>query len=203
MSGVKIASIVGVNFCSSPSVGASSASQRERDGVQEGECLLAHHDDELRLHDVQFAHEKRPRLFLVAVGELQAVRAVHRQRIDAQPLQRLEEGIARTSIERHALLELRRARQVLEQEDVGERMTRADDRYARTGSYLRDFITESVDLGDRLLQVFLVDFVGRHGHLSPNAGSPSADPFLGLRHPLESLEVRKRLRTPQNLGASQ
>src|SRR6185312_14675397 len=29
------------------------------------------------------------------------------------------------------------------------------------------FVTERIDLGDRLLQVLLVDFVCRHGHRSP------------------------------------
>jgi hypothetical protein len=55
---------------------------------------------------VQLAKEERPRLVLVAVGELEAVRAVDRHRVDPQPLQRLEERVARASVERDALLQL-------------------------------------------------------------------------------------------------
>src|SRR5438445_573926 len=35
------------------------------------------------------------------------------------------------------------------------------------------------------------------------AGSPLANSFLGLRHPLEALQVRERLRTAQDLGVPQ
>ncbi len=198
MSGVTSASIVGVNGCSSRLEGLDCSRERELHRVQERDCGLAHDDDQLRLHDVQLAEEKGPRLLLVAVGELQAVRAVDRHRVDAQPLQRLEQRVPGTAVERDALLELRRAGLVLQKEDVCERMPGADNGHARAVACLRDLVTESIDLGDGLLQVLLVDLVGRHGHLSPWDGSPLADPFLGLSHPLESLEVRKRLRATQD-----
>jgi hypothetical protein len=53
---------------------------------------------------------------------------------------------------------------VLEEEDIGERMAGAEHRHARTGTGLRELVPESVDLGDRLLQVLLEDFVSRHSH---------------------------------------
>src|SRR2546430_1387001 len=81
----------------------------------------AQREDPLRLDDMQLAEEKGPRLVLVAVGELDAVRPVDRHRIDVQALQRLEYRVAGAAVERNALLELRRARRVLQQEDVPER----------------------------------------------------------------------------------
>ena len=82
--------------------------ERELHRVEERDRRLAHDDDQLRLHDVQLAEEKGPRLLLVAVGELQAVRPVDRHRVDAQPLQRLEQRVAGAAVERDALLQLRR-----------------------------------------------------------------------------------------------
>ena len=164
MSGVTSPWIVGVNSCSSPCSGSSSRASGNSHRVEELARRLAHHDDELRLDDVQLAREEGARLVLVAVGELEAVRPVDGERVDAQPLQRLEERVAGASVERDSLLQLRRPRRVLEEEDVGERMARAEHRHARAGAGLRELIPESVDLGDRLLQVLLEDFVSRHSH---------------------------------------
>src|SRR5262245_3708708 len=47
--------------------------ERETDGVEKSDHGVAHRDDELRLHDVQLAHEEGARLLLVAAGELEAV----------------------------------------------------------------------------------------------------------------------------------
>ena len=105
----------------------------------------------------------RARSSVVGAGELEAVRAVDGQRVDAQPLQRLEDRLAGAAEERDALLDLRRLRRVLEQHDVGERMAGAEHRNARSPAARRDLVAELVDLGDRLLQVLLVDLVGRHG----------------------------------------
>ena len=47
--------------------------KRELELVQEGERILAHHDDELRLDDVQLALQPRPRLLgVLAVANLSA-----------------------------------------------------------------------------------------------------------------------------------
>ena len=48
-------------------------------------------------------------------AELEAVRAVDRERIDAQPLERLEHGLPGAAEERDALLDLRRLRRELEE----------------------------------------------------------------------------------------
>jgi hypothetical protein len=53
---------------------------------------------------VELAREKGARLVLVSVEELEAVRAVDRERVDAQALQRLEERVAGTAKERHSFL---------------------------------------------------------------------------------------------------
>jgi len=119
--------------------------------------VLSHRHDELRLHDVELAYEEGARLVLVTVCELQAVRAVDRHRIDVEPLQRLQERVACAAEERDALLQLRGARLVLQEKDVGERMARADHRHPRSSACVRDLVTERIDLGDRLLQVLLVD----------------------------------------------
>src|SRR5205814_10561143 len=118
-------------------------------------CGLAHRDHELRLDDVQLAQEEGPRLLLVTAGELEAVRAVDRHRIDVQALQRLEERIARAAVEGDSLLQFRGLRCVLEEEDVGERMAGAVNRDARSPRGLRELVTESVALGDCFLQVLL------------------------------------------------
>ena len=83
--------------------------------------------------------------------------------IDVQPLQRLEHGLPGPAEERDALLDLGRLRGVLQEEDVGERVTGAEDRDAQLVARARELVAELVDLGDRSLQVPLVDLVGGHG----------------------------------------
>src|SRR5262249_28297043 len=134
--------------------------ERELERVQELDGRLAHRNDQLRLHDVQLAREERARLVLAAVCELEAVRAVDRHRVDVQGLQRLENRLSRPPVEGDALLNLRRLRPVLEQHHVGERVARADDRHA-VPARPRDLVGKLVALDDRLLQVLLVDLVGR------------------------------------------
>src|SRR5437763_14623271 len=59
-------------------------------------------------------------------------------------------------------------------------MARAEHGNPRPARGLRKLVTESVALGDRLSQLFLVDLVVRHGHRLPREkGSGSAHPFLG------------------------
>ena len=62
MSGTASASIVGVKRCSSPRVGSSVVREREAEPVHELERVLAHHDEQLRLHDAQLARaaSRRP-----------------------------------------------------------------------------------------------------------------------------------------------
>ena len=103
------------------------------------------------------------------VRELEAVRPVDRERVDVQPLERLEERLAGAPEEGDALLDLSRLRAVLQQEDVGPRVPRAQDRHTLALAGGGDLVAELVDLGDRLLEVLLVDLVG--GHWSSQAGS--------------------------------
>ena len=205
MSGVTSPWIVGVSSWSSPSTSVSSRASGKRAALRKATRGLAHRDHELRLDDVQLAQEEGPRLLLVAARELEAVRAVDRHRVDVQALQRLQERVAGAAVEGDSLLQLRRLRRVLEEEDVRERMAGAEHGNARSARRLRKLVTESVALGDRLLQVLLVDLVVRHGHRVPRAkGSGSANPFLGLGHPLQSLQVDERLRAaaaPRRRGA--
>ena len=58
--------------------------ERERQLVEEADRLRAHHDDQLRLHDVELPREPRRRLRVVLRAELEAVRAVDRERVDAR-----------------------------------------------------------------------------------------------------------------------
>ena len=137
--------------------------ERELERVEELQRRLAHHDHELRLDDVELAHEPRLRLVLVAARELEAVRPVDRHRVDPQPLQRLEDRLAGAAVERHALLHLRRLRYRLQHEDVGEGMPRSQHGHAAFTCGSGDLVPELVDLGDRLLQVLLGDVVGQGG----------------------------------------
>src|SRR5206468_1584779 len=94
-------------------VGLELGRERELERVQERERVLAHDDDELRLDDVQLANEEGAGLLVGLVRELEAVRPVHGQRVDVQPLERLEDRLARASEERDALLHLRGLRAML------------------------------------------------------------------------------------------
>src|SRR5919108_687455 len=94
-----------------------------------------------------------------------------------------------------ALLHLGRLRRPLEQEDVRERVARAEHGHALSARGAGDLVAELVDLENGLLQVFLVDLVGGNGtHGGSFQVSRLADSFLGLRDPLERLEVDERLR---------
>ena len=107
--------------------------------------------------------------------ELEAVRAVDGHRVDAQPLQRLQQRLAGAPVERDALVHLRRLGLVLEQEDVRERVARAEHGNARLVPLAPDLLAELVDLGDRLLEVPVVELVGGHG------GHRDAPGFLSYR----------------------
>ena len=163
MSGTTSASIVGVKRWISPSRGSTVIRQREVELVQEAQRVVSHRDDQLRLHDVQLAREHRARLLRLLARELEAVRPVDGERVDVQALERLDDRLAGATVERHALLRLRRLRPVLEQEDVRHRVPGADHGEAGLSGGVRDLVPELVDLGDRLLEVPLEDLVGRHG----------------------------------------
>ena len=163
-SGVTSASIVGVNRWSTPSAAGSSGSdEREAKLVHELDRALAHDDHELRLDDVDLACQPRGCVSRILRPELEAVRPVDGERVDVQALERLQHRLSRAAEERHALLDLRRQRQVLQQEDVCERVARADDRDAELVAGPRELVAELVDLGNGLLQVALVDLVGGQG----------------------------------------
>ena len=126
MSGVTIASIVGVKRRTTPvSAPSSAVGEREVQRVEEPCGLVAHHHQELRLHDVELAREPRCRLAGVLRSELEAVGAVDRERVDLEALQRLEDRVAGAAEERDALGDLGRERSVLEEEDVAERVARS------------------------------------------------------------------------------
>ena len=126
MSGTTRASIVGVKRWTSPQPRLDGIRERKVQLVQETQRVVSHRDDQLRLDDVQLAREHRARLLRLLSGELEAVRAVDRERVDVQALQRLDDRLAGAPVERHALLRLRRLRPVLEQEDVRHRVPGAD-----------------------------------------------------------------------------
>jgi hypothetical protein len=118
---------------------------------------------------VQLAREPGPRLLLVGACELEAVRPVHGQRVDVQPLQRLEQRLAGAPVERHALLHFRGLRLVLEQEHVRERVAGPEHRHLPFAGRVRDLVAELVRLGDGLLQVLLEDLVGHRAHCLADA----------------------------------
>ena len=142
MSGTYSASIVGVKRWSSPSVASTGCESGNAELVQERERVVAHHDDQLRLHDPQLAREPRPRLVLVAAGELEAVRAEDLERVDAEPLERLDQRVPGAAVEGDALLQLLRLRPVLEQEDRRQRMA-ARLRTGAARGRLRDLVLEA------------------------------------------------------------
>src|SRR6476659_5501085 len=140
--------------------------QRELDRVEELHDSLSHRDDELWLHDVQLTREERARLVLVAVGELDSVLPVDRHRIDMEPLERLEDRLAGAAVEGDPLLYLGRLRLEFEQHHVRERMAGSHDGHPGAAADLGHLVGQVVDLDDRLLEVLLVDLVGRwHGPL--------------------------------------
>ena len=116
---------------------------------------------------MQLAGQHGACLLLLLAGELEAVRPVDRHRVDVQALQRLQNRLSRAPVERDTLLRLRGLRAELEEKDVCERVARPDDRKLSRARGVRDFVAELVDLGDRLLQVALVDLVCRHSHRAP------------------------------------
>ena len=176
-SGVTAAWIVGVNRCSSPSASRELVGEWEPERVDERERVGPHDDEQLRLDDVELAREPRPGLVLVLHRELEAVRPVHRHRVDAKALERLEDRLAGAAVERHALLQLGSLRAVFQEEDVRERMAGADHGHALAARGAGDLVPELVDLGDRLLQVLLVDLVGGHGHEGGLARFAPSAPF--------------------------
>src|SRR4249920_823638 len=137
--------------------------ERERETVEELDAAIPHRDDELRLDDVELAHEPPRRVGRILRSELEAVGAVDGERIDVEALQRLQNSLSRATEERDALLDLRGLGGELEEHDVRERMTRAHDRDPQLVTGARKLVPELVDLGDRFLEVPLVDLVGWHG----------------------------------------
>ena len=153
-----------MNRWMTPSASASSGSESgKRSSFTNSTAADAHHDHELRLHDVDLARQPGGRVGGILGPELEAVRAVDRERIDLQPLERLQNRLARAPEERHALLDLLVLRRVLQEEDVGERVARSHDRDAQLVAGPGKLVAELVDLGDGLPQVALVDLVGGHG----------------------------------------
>jgi hypothetical protein len=70
-----------------------------------------------------------------------------------EALEGLQHGLTRPAEERNALVLLSVLRAVLEEEDVRERMARAQHRRSVGTGRVRDLTAEIVDLGDRFLQV--------------------------------------------------
>src|SRR5205807_1879992 len=94
------------------------------------------------------------------------------------------------AVERDALLDLRGARRVLDQEDVRLGMARSQDGHQlspRAVATRLDLARERVELADRALQVLLADLVVGRGHPRPMIW-----PRVGL-----SLRVHQDLRRPR------
>ena len=163
MSGTTSASTVAVKRCSPLGCRVELVGEREAERVDELDRRLAHQHEQLRLDDVQLAGQPRRRLLEALAAELEAVRAVDDHRVDVQALQRLLQRLAGAAEEGDALLDLRRLRRVLEQEDVRQRVPGAEHGNVRRVTCAADLVPELVDLGDGLLQVTLVDLVGRCG----------------------------------------
>src|SRR5439155_6539489 len=127
--------------------------------------------------DVQLARQERTRFVLLAVRELDAVRPVDGHGVDVEALEGLENRLAGATVERDPLLDLRRLRAVLEQHHVCKRMTRPHDRHSGA-SGLSHLVRQIVDLDDGLLEVLLVDLVGRR-HASTSFGTSERVPWPG------------------------
>ena len=112
---------------------------------------------------MELARQPATRLHRILGSELQAVRTVDRERVDREALQRLQHSLPAAPEEGDTLGDLGVLRPVLEQEDVAERVSRAEDRHVERVTESEELMAEIVDLGDRPLLVTLVDFVGRHG----------------------------------------
>ena len=82
--------------------------ERKLERREERDRLAAHRDDEARLHDVELPRQPPSCVGGVLGAELEAIRAVDRQRVDVEALQRLEERLPGAAEERHALLDLAR-----------------------------------------------------------------------------------------------
>ena len=67
----------------------------------------------------------RARLVLVLADELDAVRAVDGERVDPEPLERLQDRLAGAAEEGDALMDLALRRRVLQEHDVPEGVTAA------------------------------------------------------------------------------
>src|SRR5207244_11289709 len=74
---------------------------------------------------------------------------------------RLQNRLAGAAVEGDALLDFCRLWPELEQHHVCERMAGSDHRHPRAAARLGYLVGELVDLDDRLLEVLLVDLVGR------------------------------------------
>ena len=167
MSGTTSASIVGVKRCSSPSRGSTRSASGKSSSLRKRSVSSPIATISFGCTMCSSRVEHRARLLRLLAGELEAVRPVDGERVDVQPLQRLDDRLPGAAVEGDALLRLRRLRPVLEQEDVRERVARADDREGGVAGGMRDLVAELVDLGDRLLEVPLVDLVGRHRRHGP------------------------------------
>ena len=95
----------GVNGCSSPSVASTGCASGNSSSLRNATASSPMHDDELRLDDVQLAGQPALRLLVGrALRELDAVRPVDRHRVDAQPLERLQDRLPRPAVEGDPLL---------------------------------------------------------------------------------------------------
>jgi hypothetical protein len=88
--------------------------------------------------------------------------SVYGQRVDVETLEALHQRAAGASVERHALLDLRGHRRVLQEKDVSLRVARAEHGHevsARAMPALLDLPRQLVQLADRPLEVLLAYLV--------------------------------------------
>src|SRR3954447_9176399 len=145
--------------------------KREGKAAQEVHRVCAHRHHDGGLHDLQLARQPGARMDEVVLVRLdvalQADGSVELQRVDAQPLEALQHGLAGAAEEGDAFADLRRPRPVLHHHDVRERVAGADHR--RDGGMvlahpLRDLVAQGVGLLDRTGLVLLVDLVVGGAH---------------------------------------
>src|SRR6476646_19879 len=142
------------------------AGEGDAEPVEDAQRRLAHHHDDLRLHDRQLLDQARHALAGGEVGlrdrAFDAEGAVDDERVDPEAFEAFHQRVAGAAVEGDPLLDLRGHRRVLEHEDVGLRVARAEHRHQlapRAVPALLDLAAHLVELTDRPLQVLLTYLV--------------------------------------------
>ena len=172
--------------------------------VDHGQRVLAHHHDDLGLHDRQLLDQPADaagvRHRRIGDRALDAQGPVDRQRIDRQALERLHQRVAGAAVEGDALLDLRGPGRVLDHEDVGLGMAGAEHGHQLPPRAVRAVARcagERVELTDRALEVLLSDLVVGCRHPT-RIGRPAC---LSLRLHQDLRPVARRTRRSREARA--